>query len=545
MWIVIPLTLFILLMIFKYISMAVEEYVATSIQEISDHLGMSDSLAAITLLASANGAADLMTVLIAGEEDDGISYNIGALYGGGLFIGTAALSLCIFQAKRKLRLNWMILYRLILFYIIATLITIAFAIDHKIHWWETIILLALYVLLVIIVVYDDHRAGQTDLSASVNAALAFRSTVGNKGGERDLHQLPSTLGTQILDIHQQIAESEIHDEMLEKRREARIKREEEADEDTTPRMLMKKTDAGKLNEIKEKLIEEIEPYQKLSMVRDFKDRLTIAKKLRKKPIKIRNCWEWFNKIVDFPFEWILHATVLPCEKEQYSRTRCLIYCFPGMFFVVSVITKEFSLINLAISVGLGLILFATFYVWLPKDNKTPKGFIFMNVLGLIAALLWTYLLVTILVDFVEGVGMVSNLNKTFLGLTILAVGASMPEAVTTVTLCKQQESIMAISGAYSGQLFAVTVAFGISMLKLTLKEGAQDFDLFDRERLDHNALNILVIFANLFVLVSTFIYALCNKFKLERKFGFILLTIYILFIITAITVGIRNAVLSF
>jgi sodium/potassium/calcium exchanger 6 len=48
-------------------------------------LGISEALAAVTLLAVANGAGDVITALVASGTASGISYNIGSLYGAGLF----------------------------------------------------------------------------------------------------------------------------------------------------------------------------------------------------------------------------------------------------------------------------------------------------------------------------------------------------------------------------------------------------------------------------------------------------------------------------
>jgi sodium/potassium/calcium exchanger 6 len=83
-------------LIFKYTSIAVDEYVADGISKISDWLGMSESLAAVTLLAFANGAGDVITALVAGDTEGGVSYNIGALYGAGLFVCSMVVSICIF-----------------------------------------------------------------------------------------------------------------------------------------------------------------------------------------------------------------------------------------------------------------------------------------------------------------------------------------------------------------------------------------------------------------------------------------------------------------
>ena len=43
-------------------------------------------MAAVTLLALANGAGDVITAVVASGTSDGLSYNIGALYGAGLVI---------------------------------------------------------------------------------------------------------------------------------------------------------------------------------------------------------------------------------------------------------------------------------------------------------------------------------------------------------------------------------------------------------------------------------------------------------------------------
>ena len=43
-------------------------------------------MAAVTLIALANGACNVITVIVASGSDGGVSYNIGALYGAGFFI---------------------------------------------------------------------------------------------------------------------------------------------------------------------------------------------------------------------------------------------------------------------------------------------------------------------------------------------------------------------------------------------------------------------------------------------------------------------------
>lgn len=80
------LSFILIILIFKFISAVVEEYLAPSISYISEWLNLSEALAAVTLLALANGAGDVITALVASGSADGISYNIGSIYGAGLVI---------------------------------------------------------------------------------------------------------------------------------------------------------------------------------------------------------------------------------------------------------------------------------------------------------------------------------------------------------------------------------------------------------------------------------------------------------------------------
>ena len=164
---------------------------------------------------------------------------------------------------------------------------------------------------------------------------------------------------------------------------------------------------------------------------------------------------------------------------------------------------------------------------------------------MIGGLAWTYILVNLLIDLLECTAIIFNLNKTFMGITILAVGSSMPDAITTITLCKNSESIMAISGAYSGQFFALTVAFGLAMVKLTWKSGPQVFDLFNFDKLEENKLNLAVIFTNIVLLVVTVVYCSFTNFKMGKGFGSAIFAVYGVFIAAAVFIGVRDAIVTF
>ena len=143
------------------------------------------------------------------------------------------------------------------------------------------------------------------------------------------------------------------------------------------------------------------------------------------------------------------------------------------------------------------------------------------------------------------IGVITNLNATFFGITILAVGNAQPDALTTISMCKKGEGMMAISGAYAGQLFGLLVGFGLSMLMQNLKVGAQKFDLLDPKAFKSNILSILVVGTTSLVLLQTFVYGIMNEFKFGKKFAIALISIYITFISTCCYFGIKEAFLTY
>ena len=84
--------------------------------------------------------------------------------------------------------------------------------------------------------------------------------------------------------------------------------------------------------------------------------------------------------------------------------------------------------------------------------------------------------------------MILNLREAYLGLTVLAIGNALPDALTTIALCKQGSATMAISGGYAGQLFGYLVGFGISLVKIIIKRRGRPipFNMFNPKDLREN-----------------------------------------------------------
>ena len=122
-----PISFFIILLIFRFISATVEEYIASGITFISEYFELSEAMAAVTLIALANGAGDVITAIVASGSDGGVSYNIGALYGAGFFVCATVICLTILSSPIPIVVDKSTIYRDCGFYILSTLVTIWFA----------------------------------------------------------------------------------------------------------------------------------------------------------------------------------------------------------------------------------------------------------------------------------------------------------------------------------------------------------------------------------------------------------------------------------
>lgn len=100
---------------------------------------------------------------------------------------------------------------------------------------------------------------------------------------------------------------------------------------------------------------------------------------------------------------------------------------------------------------------------------------------------------------------------------------------------------MGLTGGIVGQLFGLLVGFGVSMLKKTLNEGDQVFDLFNKDKLDENLLDLVVVFFAVVALCTLVLYGIFNNRRFDTKLAVILLIIYSLFLLSTTIYAFKEA----
>ena len=110
-------------------------------------------------------------------------------------------------------------------------------------------------------------------------------------------------------------------------------------------------------------------------------------------------------------------------------------------------------------------------------------------------------------------GLDHDLAESLVGLTIVAVGTSLPELVTSVVAAKKGENDIALGNVIGSNIFNILFVLGISATVNPLTTGSQ-----------------IVVDLSVMMGITILLFGFALTKKLDRKMGFIFLAIYVLYI---------------
>lgn len=408
------------------------------------------------------------------------------------------IALIIFRSPKEVIVTPSSLWRDITVNSLATIFILIVSAFGKITIAIAACLLVIYLILVIVVYIQDYRAAKesinkppTSKASGAKEPLQKEGTAAKESGAHPTEEVP-------LVKNQEGAQPE---EPVKKK----------------PRL---KNLARKLK------------YQFLVMTIATKFTLLAKFKLRQeqheKPFSERSFLEKVNFIIDFPFDIIRKLTIPPSQPDKFSKIWLVLWPFPGLFLLAWILTSSFSMLWIYVIIPLGITLMLVFYFTCPQ-NGTPRYLPAIEILGLLMSVVWTFIMSSILVDLLQMWTVFTGLSPTYMGLTIIAMGSALPDGVTTLTLASQGFGDMAITGNYSSQCFALLIGFGLSMLRKTISQGTQFFNLWDMQRINSNCLDVLAIMSTLLVFIVSFIYGTTRKYHYDKILAVILLVIYFVF----------------
>merc|ERR1719350_1903888 len=122
-------------------------------------------------------------------------------------------------------------------------------------------------------------------------------------------------------------------------------------------------------------------------------------------------------------------------------------------------------------------------------------------IGFVLVLIWLGILTFICVDSAEKMGNCLHISEDVMGLTLLAIGSSLPDCFSSVLAAKQGKGEMAVSNALGSNVFDINICIGVSFLCSSMVKG------FKAIYVEHDE-GFELFIAALFVLLAVFMVAM-------------------------------------
>lgn len=164
--------------------------------------------------------------------------------------------------------------------------------------------------------------------------------------------------------------------------------------------------------------------------------------------------------------------------------------------------------------GIGLVI--------PDPRRKPQLYLIIFALSIagIAGLSW------LLVEQVLVIADVFAINATFLALTVLAIGTSVPDLVSSIVVAKQGRGDMAVSNAIGSNIFNVLFGLGVPwLIALAIHGGSIKVGT------ENLAASVYLLFATV---LATLTLLILRKWHIGRASGLFMIGLYIAYCAYAI-----------
>ncbi|XP_041370411.1 sodium/potassium/calcium exchanger 3-like [Gigantopelta aegis] len=165
------------------------------------------------------------------------------------------------------------------------------------------------------------------------------------------------------------------------------------------------------------------------------------------------------------------------------------------------------------------------FITVPDCRKTCWRRCFL--ITFFMSLVWLSAFSYFMVWMITVVGYTANIPDTIMGLTLVAFGVSLPDVVASLIVVRDGFGDMAVSNAVGSNVFDILICLGVPwLLQTSIISPGSHIQVYS-EGLIYSSLTLLSTVV--FLIVATHV----NGWKLDKKFGVILMVVYILYTVLA------------
>ncbi|XP_038050397.1 sodium/potassium/calcium exchanger 2-like [Patiria miniata] len=507
---------YVIFILIFFISLAIicDDFFVPSLEVISERLELSEDVAGATFMAAGSSAPELFTSLagVTVESDVGV----GTIVGSALFNILIIIALSAALAGQVLQLDWRPLLRDSICYGVSIICFIIFSWDGIFEIYEAIVLLALYVVYIAIMKFNSSimdlnckrcrkgkveplesensqaELGEVDKVAPTDQAFTPAAATHQKQTPHTDRKLSiiSTASGGVLPrsssshkhIFHHVKHGELAANFASKRHSITVIHHEHPVLPAVPA----KADDDK--PAKQEMIEEDE---------------IIDEELTLRPIPCLPAISMYY----------------PDREVMQSRCGCLRYALKWLMFVIS-------------------FPFMCAFTWTIPNCSNPKYKRFY-VLSFTLSIVWIAVLSFAMVTLVIKVGCILNIDHYAMGIVFVAIGTSVPDALSSVLVARDGFGDMAVSNAIGSNVFDINLGLGLPFLisiliykrPLSLLTDYEFGLLASGELLmtPHAKFGFILLGI---LLLTLFVFTLV-RFKLNKVVGVTFVCIYVLFLIYA------------
>ncbi|XP_031767305.1 probable sodium/potassium/calcium exchanger CG1090 isoform X2 [Galleria mellonella] len=467
-----------LISIYLFIALAVvcDKFFVPAVGRICHALNMTNDVAGATFMAAATSAPELFVNVIGTFITEG-DIGVGTIVGSAVFNILAVAACCGIGAGMVVPLDWWPLTRDCLAYGITVSILICIMHDEYVQWYEAFLLVLLYGVYICIMYYDKSIQHFARGSWQFMSNLLHKKDEKQDGLENEVKNIksppPINKSDLAMDHHQHNGNIKTALSPYPDVSEKNIEIESSQIEKTS----LAEIEKTKNNDVETRTIDMdivcSEDNVNQSNTDETKDGVDEYEHSLWKWPTGRSCLTKTTWIVTWPIHLVFLFTIPDCEKPRFKN-------------------------------------------WFP--------------LTFMMCIVWIGSLSYIVAWMITIIGDTLMIPDSVMGITFLAAGTSVPEAVSSVIVAKQGHGSMGISNSIGSNTFDILLCLGLPWLikaSLTPAEPGHYWVKINSMGLEYSAISLL---STLLLLYLTFWF---NKFKLDAAVGRACLGMYAMFLVLA------------
>ncbi|XP_066199883.1 sodium/potassium/calcium exchanger 4 isoform X2 [Saccopteryx leptura] len=141
------------LYMFYALAIVCDDFFVPSLEKICEKLYLSEDVAGATFMAAGSSTPELFASVIGVFITHG-DVGVGTIVGSAVFNILCIIGVCGLFAGQVVRLTWWAVCRDSTYYTLSVVVLIAFIYDEEIVWWESLVLIILYVFYILIMKYN-------------------------------------------------------------------------------------------------------------------------------------------------------------------------------------------------------------------------------------------------------------------------------------------------------------------------------------------------------------------------------------------------------